>query len=99
MEDERQAFIDQFYMSHGPCCAGCDWWRSLNSSVGLCSKAAPVSSRERSAMLGISGESINIGAGHPLTKREHHCGDFQDNFDWTTLPLAYLKRIDWRCLP
>jgi hypothetical protein len=32
-------------------------------------------------------------AGHILTNREHHCGDFKDEFDWTTLPPRYLRRI------
>ncbi len=89
----RQEFIDRFYWSHGPCCGGCDHWRSLNSHAGECSKAAPVPGRERAAMLGIEGYSINIGAGHPLTRLSHQCGDFKDEFDWLSLPLAYRASI------
>lgn len=39
---DRQELLDKFYFAHGPSCAGCDWWRSLNSRVGECLKSAPV---------------------------------------------------------
>jgi len=29
-------------------------------------------------MLGITGASLEIGAGHIMTRREHICGDFVD---------------------
>lgn len=90
---ERQEFVDAFYFKHGPCCAGCDFWHHLNSSVGECAKAAPVSGEQRAAMFGITGCSLNPGAGHPFTPRDHHCGDFRDTFDWGSLPLPYQKRI------
>jgi len=89
-----QEFIDQAYFQHGPCCGGCDWWRHLNSRVGECQRSAPVAAIERNAMLGIERCSMSgLGAGHVLTSREHLCGDFKDDFDWSSLPLAYLKRI------
>ena len=44
-------------------------------------------------MLGNHGSSLPLSAGHVLTPREHHCGDFKDNFDWGTLPPHYLCRI------
>jgi len=44
-------------------------------------------------MLGITGFSLAIGAGHVFTLRDHNCGDFSDEFDWSSLPLAYLKSI------
>jgi hypothetical protein len=93
--DERalQEFHDRFYFSHGPCCAGCDWWRSLNSMAGECTKSAPVKGETRYAMLGIEGSSLKLNAGHILTRMDHHCGDFKDGFDWQTLPLPYRKRI------
>ena len=90
---ERQELIDRFYMANGPCCAGCDWWRSLNSYAGECTRSAPVSATERTAMLGIECPSLSIGAGHALTPRDHRCGDFVDVFDWTTLPLPHQRRI------
>lgn len=34
-----------------------------------------------------------IGAGHIMTPREHHCGDFKDEFDWSSLPRSYLALI------
>lgn len=77
MIGKRKA-VDAFYAKHGPCCAGCDWWRFHNSLVGECIKSAPVSANERTAMLGITGVSMDIGAGHILTKRDHLCGDFSD---------------------
>lgn len=93
MNDERQRLLDAFYMRHGPCCAGCDHWRSYNSTAGECTKSAPMPGRERMAMLGIEMVSLDIGAGHAFTLRDHACGDFADTFDWSTLPLPYRRSI------
>lgn len=92
-DDPMQEAIDRFYFAHGPCCAGCDWWRSISSLVGECTKSAPVSDIDRWAMLGIERCSLFPGAGHAITGREHHCGEFKDDFDWTSLPLPYRKRV------
>lgn len=77
LKNTRQC-VDEFYAKNGPCCAGCDWWRYYNANVGECIKSAPVSASERVAMIGITGLSLNIGAGHALTPRDHYCGDFKD---------------------
>lgn len=73
-----QKSIDAFYKKNGDCCAGCDWWHWINSVVGNCTKSDPVSERERLGMLNIENCSLNVGAGHVLTKRDHVCGDFKD---------------------
>lgn len=91
--DCRQRILDTFYAQHGPCCAGCDWWNSANSLAGECQKSAPVAGRERIAMLGVAFSSLPLTAGHVMTLREHHCGDFKDEFNWPSLPALYLKRI------
>ena len=91
-EQER---MDAFYWSTGPCCAGCDWWRHVNSFSGECTKSAPVSALERFGMLGLAGASVTAQAGHIMTPRNHTCGDFQDTFDWRVLPPRYLKRIGY----
>lgn len=44
-------------------------------------------------MLGIHGTTYPLTAGHVMTPREHHCGDFKDEFDWSALPAHYLRRI------
>lgn len=93
MTPDRQELLDSFYFSHGPCCAGCDWWRSIGPMAGECLKSAPVSGAERMAMLGIKWCSLPFGAGHVITDRSHHCGDFKDEFDWQSLPLPYRKRV------
>jgi hypothetical protein len=85
--------MDRFYWSHGPCCAGCDWWQSLNSKAGLCTRSAPVAAHERAAMLGISNSSLHVGAGHPFTPLDHRCGEFKDEFDWLSLTPWYLRSI------
>lgn len=90
---ERQEILDSFYFRHGPCCAGCDWWRHINSVSGECTRSAPVSGEARVDMLGISSLSVRPGSGHIMTRRDHHCGDFKDNFDWSSLPLAYRKLV------
>lgn len=79
---DRQVVIDRFYRDHGPCCAGCDWWRHYNSVAGECIKSAPVSGAERIAMLGIENPSTEPGAGHIITPRDHVCGEFEDTHDW-----------------
>lgn len=33
-----QEHIDRFYFERGPCCAGCDWWRHINSVAGICER-------------------------------------------------------------
>lgn len=78
-----QQSVDKFYLNHGPCCAGCDWWRYFNGAAGECIKSAPVSGSERIAMLGIESPSSEPGAGHVMTKRDHWCGEFIDTHDWS----------------
>ena len=90
---DRQERFDRYYFSHGPCCAGCDWWRSINSLVGDCTRSAPASGAERWGMLGITNCSLKQTSGHVVTRFDHACGEFKDEFDWTTLPLGYRKRI------
>jgi hypothetical protein len=92
----RQEAVDRFYIQHGPCCAGCDWWHHINSLVGECHKSAPVSAEARYSMVRMEWHTFPLegeDAGHILTNREHLCGDFKDGFDWASLPRAYLRRI------
>ena len=93
MEENLQERIDKFYFKHGPCCAGCDWWRYINSRVGECTQSAPVPSSERAAMLEIENSTLTGNSGHILTRREHVCGQFKDDFDWSSLSLPYQKRL------
>jgi hypothetical protein len=88
-----QEIADRFYFANGPCCSGCDWWRHVNSIVGECTRSAPVSGDQRGSMLGMRSTSLVPIAGHILTPRTHHCGEFKDEFDWDSLPAAYLQRI------
>lgn len=99
IETARQVLLDQFYWSRGPCCAGCDWWRHHNSLVGECTRSAPVSDAERWGMIGFVGASLATGAGHPMTRRDHHCGEFRDSFDWSSLPSAYQRQVGARLPP
>jgi hypothetical protein len=48
---------------------------------------------ERAAMLGMYHMSMVVPGGHALTFPRHKCGEFTDTFDWSTLSLAYRKRI------
>lgn len=91
--DPQQVASDTFYWKHGPCCAGCDWWRRLNTMIGECTQSAPVSGRERMSMLGITVLSCNVDAGHIVTPRDHYCGEFADTFDWPSLGPFYLRKI------
>ena len=88
-----QEFADRYYTENGPCCAGCDWWHHGSSIIGECRRSAPVAGEQRYAMLGIHGASLPLEAGHAITRRERHCGDFKDEFDWSSLSPLYLRRI------
>lgn len=96
---KTQESVDKFYMNNGPCCSGCDWWAHINALLGECRKSAPVSGEERYSMVLLmdwtSYRLRDRKAGHILTNREHHCGDFADGFDWPSLPAPYLRRIGW----
>lgn len=90
-----QFYSDRFYMQHGACCAGCDWWDAANPVAGQCTRTAPVAGMHRVQMLGITGMSLDPGAGHIMTPRDHSCGEFKDEFDWLSLPPDYLRRIGY----
>jgi hypothetical protein len=96
---DTQEFVDRFYMAHRPCCAGCDHWRFINSSVGECRLSPPVDGDERVSLLGMRGLSLPRAGGHILTPRDHHCGAFSDTFDWASLPRWYLHEIGASLLP
>lgn len=99
MGDATQEYIDRFYWSHGPCCAGCDWWRSINSAIGDCIKSAPVQGARRWDILGLKSITLPLVAGHIATEREHICGDFKDEFDWQSLAPSYLRKIGYSHRP
>jgi hypothetical protein len=88
-----QEHVDRFYFQRGPCCAGCDWWRSLSPLCGECTASAPVAGHTRWAMVGIVNLSFPPPSGHIITTRDRVCGDFKDEFDWSSLPLPYRKRV------
>ena len=93
---KTQEACDRFYVEHGPCCAGCDWWHHINALVGECHRSAPVSADQRFSMVRMDWHTYRFQspeAGHILTNREHHCGDFKDEFDWSSLPPHYLRKI------
>lgn len=92
-EGDWQESLDAFYFRHGRCCAGCDWWHSISALIGNCTRSPMVSGIERAAALGILSPSCIVPAGHPVTERDHVCGEFKDEFDWSTLPLPYRKRV------
>lgn len=91
--DLESRILDTFYTQHGPCCAGCDWWGSINSVIGECTRSAPVSGHQRWSMMSVFAPAYTPAAGHIVTPRQHFCGEFKDGFDWSTLPLVYLRRI------
>lgn len=98
MTTKTQEAVDRFYMQHGACCAGCDWWHHYGSVLGECRRSAPVSAEQRYSMAQmdrLTFLTLDESAGHIVTNREHHCGDFKDSFDWPSLPPHYLRRIGW----
>lgn len=93
---QEQMMIDKFYFKNGDCCAGCDHWRHDGSIVGECTLSKILPASERASLLHFKGVSMNMGAGHALTRRDYVCGNFKDDFDWGSLPILYLKRIGYR---
>ena len=75
----NRAFVEKFASKNGDCCAGCAWWRFVNSVSGECIKSAPMPEEDRIVALGIDSMSLKIGGGHAITRRDHFCGDFKGN--------------------
>lgn len=92
-ERAYQERLDSFYWKHGRCCAGCDHWSSMAGDIGQCHAAPIVSGTDVVRSLGMTFCSYNPAPDHPYTKRDHVCGTFKDEFDWSTLDADYLKRI------
>lgn len=97
---DREAFdlwyqeqCDRLYWQSGPCCAGCDHWRSDMGNLGECVASGIVSGDQVMASLGILSCSYTLPPGFPLTRAEFRCGLFKDDFDWSTLDRDYLSRI------
>ena len=88
-----QEQCDRMYWQNGPCCAGCDHWQSDMGNLGHCTAAGIVSGDQVMRSMGISFCSYTPPPGFPLTKAEFHCGLFKDDFDWSSLPPEYLKKI------
>ena len=95
-EKELQQHVDTVYWKNGKCCAGCDHWRILNSISGECLKSKIIPAKERLKMVGIENISTDIGAGHAITLIGYVCGNFKDDFNWSILPLSYLKKIGYK---
>ena len=93
MIDDLQVEHDSFYWKHGKCCAGCDHWKTYGIAIGECTMSKIISAKERLEMIGLNNCTLPFEAGHAITKREYVCGLFKDDFDWSTLPVFYLKRI------
>lgn len=73
-----QRHVDAYADKFGPCCAGCDFWRWINTAVGECVRHAPDPSHDAAAGLGLHGVSLGKSS-TMLTKRDQWCGDFSDN--------------------
>lgn len=91
-----QEQCDAFYWKNGPCCAGCDHWSSSEAWIGQCMSAPPVSGADVIRSMGIAWSSYIPPPGQPYTKRDHVCGAFKDDFDWSTLDELHLSKIGAR---
>lgn len=92
-EDLYQERCDTLYWSKGRCCAGCDHWMSDKGFTGECEAAGIVSGADVMRSLGFTFCSYVPSPGFPITKADHRCGKFKDDFDWSTLDGEYLRRI------
>ena len=91
-----QEKCDRDYWTRGPCCAGCDHWKSDMGNIGHCTAAGIVSGDQVMRSMGISFCSYTPPPGFPLTQGDFHCGLFKDEFDWSSLPAEYLRKIGYR---
>ena len=90
---EYQEICDRIYWEKGQCCAGCDHWLSDMGNAGRCTKAPPVSGGEVMKSLGFTFFSYTPAPGHPYTQIDDVCGEFKDDFDWSSLDQNYLIKI------
>jgi hypothetical protein len=74
---DLQDYVDAYADKHGPCCAGCDFWRWINTGVGECIRHAPDPSHDAAGGLGVNACSLPPSS-TMLTRRDHWCGDFED---------------------
>lgn len=88
-----QEVCDTLYWKTGRCCAGCDNWASYAGLTGQCSAAGIMSGADVMRSLGFTFWSYEPEPGFPYTKASHVCGLFKDDFDWSTMPDAYLSQI------
>ena len=88
-----QEKCDQMYWASGKCCAGCDHWQSDMGNLGYCTAAGIVSGDQVMRSMGITFCSYTPPPGLPMTEAEFYCGEFRDDFDWSTLDREYLAKI------
>jgi len=88
-----QEHCDRLYWAHGPCCAGCDHWRSEAGETGECTAAGIASGADVLRSMGITFSSYLPAPGFPSSCATDHCGLFRDDFDWASLGDLYLRRI------
>lgn len=93
---QEQMRADSFYMANGSCCSGCDHWRGMGGTIGECTNSKIISSKDRLRFLGWRNCTLDIGAGHAITRRDYVCGQFKDSFNWESLPVLYLKQIGYK---
>ena len=43
--------------------------------------------------------TLPASAGHIVTPRGHSCGEFRDDFDWSSLPPSYQRSIGYPGAP
>ena len=92
-----QEKMDAYYWKHGPSCAGCDHWSSEQGLVGYCLNSKIMSGVDVAASMGIiSSSAQHMPPSYATTKHDYKCGNFKDEFDWTTLSTEYLKKIGAR---
>lgn len=95
-DDWYQEKCDTLYFEIGPCCAGCDHWQSDMGNLGYCTASGIVSGDQVMRSMGITWSSYTPPPGFPLTEADFRCGLFKDDFDWSSLPEEYLRKIGAR---
>ena len=92
-EAKYQEKCDRIYWQNGPCCAGCDHWRSSGGLFGDCTAGPIISGHDVARSMGWTWYTWTPPPGYPVTDHLHKCGLFKDDFDWQTLGPEYLRKI------
>lgn len=92
-QQQYQEACDSLYWKNGQCCAGCDYWESHKGLAGQCRANGMVSGDQVMKSIGARFSTYDPGPDFPFCHAGYWCGNFKDDFDWSELDPAYLRKV------